>query len=98
MTFYPVLSVIKIAEKNFELLTFIRNNKKLYRKELVQKIVEHPNFIFADLKRKKTLAWELVQKAKKSTLKKSYEVKDTNGGIKNGIWICHFDFTSVYAR
>lgn len=92
-----ILTAVNTGKSNLELLKMIQSNLKLSRKELVDKIVSHSSFIYKG-KHERSRAWDLVKLARKSSANKPYEVRDTNGGKKNGIWICYFDFSMIYAR
>ena len=86
-------ALVNVGKNNFSLLTFIKENSKLSRKELVALVVSHENFIYASLKHKKEIAWKMIVNAKKSDLTKAYAVIE-----KRELWICHFDFTMVRAK
>lgn len=91
-----ITQAVDFGKEKFDLLQMIRTfeGSKL---ELRKKVIAHPGFPYRG-KYESSRAIEIINKAFKSTVTKPYEVRDTNGGKKNGIWVCWFDFTMVYYR
>jgi len=87
--------LINIATKNFELLSAIKANKHLTRKELVAEVIKHEYFIYKKLAHAKKIAWELITTAKKSKIDKAYFFKDDNG--KKRLYVLFYDFDMVPA-
>lgn len=85
-------TAIKIGKRNLDLLLDIRKNKNLKRKELVDFVVNHPEFIHKKSEYARNLAWNCIQAAKKSKVNKAYEILDRR------ILICWFDFSMVLYR
>jgi hypothetical protein len=88
---------IELGKRNLELLNFIKSNAKKNKRELAKEVINHVNFMYKGTYEYNN-ALRLIKAALNTNNESAYELRDTNGGVRNGLWIMHFDFTLIYVR
>ena len=77
---------VKIGKSNFDLLKFCKTLPLTDRVNSVSEVVAHPNFIYRDNPRSRTIAWNLLKRSRKTEIDRPYKIEGSC------LWICSSEF------